>query len=558
MWRLVFSFSLLQLATGCSLDTKKENTTTVTLEIKDSRFSKDGARRTEIEENLFIHLNPTQLSDFQCLAVNVTGAKIPPHQGIMEKFRTSPNGDACMHQNPADRYPGKFFGFMRIQGGANFSMNLEPGEYHFQVFAIKSVREEWNGNVVCPSIQEILTSDGIAAATSKMFMVGETHANIGGATNIDIQAQMMRFVWPMCMGGNHFYNYTKITIGEEFMCGLRSGGTVDCWGDNSYGQLGIGTTGGFETHPRQVQNLSGMTHIAAGKHHVCAVDSSTNFVYCWGKNTNGQLGNGTTNNSSIPVSGSTGGMAPTSVAAGDDHSCAIVNATAYCWGKDANGQVGNDASTTDVLVPTSTSAAASLVAAGANHSCAWTSGYIKCWGANLFGQVGDGTTTQRNTPTDTTWTGTFISLSSGGSHSCATDSGFVTKCWGDYSQGQLGNNVGSMQTSATASPNTVAPFASGGQKVSTKLHHTCGLSSGGDIFCWGQNVFGTVGIGGDTNQPMPVQINVSGGTWTDIVAGYRNTCGKHANGWYCWGATDRGQLGFAGIGPLRIPIKLPD
>ncbi|MHB8059956.1 MAG: RCC1 domain-containing protein, partial [Gaiellaceae bacterium] len=221
-------------------------------------------------------------------------------------------------------------------------------------------------------------------------------------------------------GGGTLTGVSAITAGANHACALRSGGTVDCWGLNDHGQLGDGTT---TTSPDPVQvlgpggtgYLSGVTQIDGGRMHVCALlpDST---VYCWGRNENGELGDGTKVNRSAPVR--SGGISTaSSISAGEYHSCArLADGTAQCWGAAAFGQIG-DGTTADTSTPVTVigpggfgilTGIAEISAGGGDitetddfeHTCALTNdNTVICWGQNNYGQLGDGTTTMSIFPT---------------------------------------------------------------------------------------------------------------------------------------------------------------
>ena len=209
--------------------------------------------------------------------------------------------------------------------------------------------------------------------------------------------------------------YSTLTAGEEHTCAILDDGSVSCWGYNYNGQLGDGTTTDRST-PTQTSSLgTGRTAVAitAGAYHTCAIldDGS---VSCWGNNYYGQLGDGTTTQRNTPTQTSSLGTGRTAVAitAGAIHTCAILDdGSVSCWGYNGNGRLG-DGTNTNRNTPTQTSSlgtdrTAVAITAGAYHTCAiLDDGSVSCWGYNGYGQLGDGTNTDRNTPTQTSSLGT--------------------------------------------------------------------------------------------------------------------------------------------------------
>ena len=191
---------------------------------------------------------------------------------------------------------------------------------------------------------------------------------------------------------------TAIATGGNHTCAVAATGTVSCWGRNDDGQLGNGTTTDATT-PVAVTGITDATAVAAGARHTCAL-AATGTVSCWGRNDYGQLGNGTTTSATTPVAvaGITNAVA---VAAGGYHTCALAaTGTVSCWGGNGYGQIGNgttNSATTPVAVAGITDATA--IAVGAIHTCALAdTGTVSCWGSNISGQLGNGTTTRANTP----------------------------------------------------------------------------------------------------------------------------------------------------------------
>ena len=199
---------------------------------------------------------------------------------------------------------------------------------------------------------------------------------------------------------------SAIAAGNSSQCALLSSGTVECWGFNGDGELGNGTTSNGSGTPVAVSNLSGAVGISSGDGHACA-RLSDGTVACWGANSSGQLGNGSTNESSVPVPvSSLSGVSAT--ATGGHFSCALLSGgTVRCWGENVHGQLGNGPTTglsMPVPVGVSSLSGATAIAAGYEHACALlSSGAVACWGYNGWGQLGNGLTADSSMPVTVTW-----------------------------------------------------------------------------------------------------------------------------------------------------------
>jgi alpha-tubulin suppressor-like RCC1 family protein len=281
-----------------------------------------------------------------------------------------------------------------------------------------------------------------------------------------------------------------------------------------------------------------ITALATGWAHSCALTSSGG-VKCWGSNFVGQLGDGTTTDRSTPVDvvGLTTGVS--AIAAGGNHTCALTTAGAVkCWGGNGFGGVG-DGTTTDRSTPTDVSgitSGASAIAAGAFHSCAALGSGVRCWGQNDFGQLGDGSQTNRPTPVAVVGiTSGTTALSAGGKHTCALGSGGGLKCWGDNQSGQLGDGTG---VSPRTIPTDVFGLGSGVSAVAAGGQHSCALLSGGGAKCWGRNHLGQVGDGTSTTRLAPVDVSGLTSGVGFLAAGRWHTCAVVAasGGVKCWGS----------------------
>ena len=244
-------------------------------------------------------------------------------------------------------------------------------------------------------------------------------------------------------------NVTAITAGGNHTCALTTNGTVKCWGYNTYGQLGDSTTTDRLT-PTPVAGLTNVTSITGAgstlEGHTCAT-LTNNTVKCWGNNSKGQLGDGTTTNRLTPTT-VTGLTNVATISAGARHTCAtLTNNTAKCWGSNLYSQLGSPKSgdTSMRTSPTQVTGLtnATTIAAGNDHTCATiNNGSAQCWGWNPYGQLGDGTEyTQRTTPKPVTGLIDVTTITAGGLYTCATITNNTAKCWGSNVEGQLGDGT---------------------------------------------------------------------------------------------------------------------
>src|ERR1051325_4445373 len=296
--------------------------------------------------------------------------------------------------------------------------------------------------------------------------------------------------------------FATISLGENHTCGVATSGAAYCWGANFWGQLGDGT--GFpQTSPARVAGGLDFTVGGAGATHTGGVTTS-GAGYCWGDNFAGQLGDGRTGGASLTPVAVVGGLTFMRVSAGAGYRCGLTTGgVASCWGSNSDGRLG-DGTTLSRPVPGLVAGVTGIaaVSAGARHACAViTGGTAYCWGANNTGQLGDGTTTSRAIPVPV-WGGlTFNVLDGGGAHSCGVIPRSAPYCWGDNTYGQLGDGTGA----GRAPP---APVADGLAFVaaSAGLAHACGLTAGGTAYCWGANYAGQRGDGTTTLSPTPVRV----------------------------------------------------
>jgi alpha-tubulin suppressor-like RCC1 family protein len=303
---------------------------------------------------------------------------------------------------------------------------------------------------------------------------------------------------------------------------------------------------------------SGVSAIASGYNHTCALTAGGG-VKCWGFNSYGQLGDGTTANSAVPVdvNGLTGGVV--AIAAGRDFSCAVTSEGAVkCWGLNNYGQLG-DGTTTNSFTPVDVSGltnSTEIISIGTGyHVCALTtSGGVKCWGYNAAGQLGNGTTENSSVPVDVNGlTSGVVDVSSGTSHSCAVTSGGGAVCWGDNSFGQLGDGT----TTGSITPVNVSGLSSGASRIAAGFADTCALTAGGGVKCWGSGAFGALGNGTNVDSNIPVDVSgMSGGISAIYLGDYFGCAVTAGGGVKCWGKNSNGQLGDGTQNNSNVPVDV--
>lgn len=354
---------------------------------------------------------------------------------------------------------------------------------------------------------------------------------------------------------------TVVSGGSGHTCASGAGGAMRCWGDNVYDQLGDGS---FieQLMPVAVVGLGGGARaIGAGGSHTCAV-TTAGAAKCWAYNYHGQVGDGTDTDRDFPtqVVGLTSGV--DTIGAGMIHSCALTTGGGVkCWGANGFGQLG-DGSDTERQSPVDVLGLGSGVQAistGGEHSCALTTGGgVKCWGANDYGQLGDNSTTERYAPVDVSGLGSGVqAISAGRFHTCAVTMGGAVKCWGANDDGQLGDATNTERHA----PVDVSGLALGVQAIGTGYAHSCAMTSGGAVKCWGSNSWGQLGDGGSPGSLVPVDVSGLGSGAQSIGLGSDHSCAVVDGGQVkCWGSNQYGQLGNNSIedAPTPVLVVIPD
>lgn len=307
-------------------------------------------------------------------------------------------------------------------------------------------------------------------------------------------------------------SFTQLTVGNGAQaCGLTAAGEAWCWGRNSSGELGDGTFT-QRTHPVRVAGGHVFTKLSAGGVHTCGLTAGGQ-AWCWGSNGQSALGDGGSATTNLPVQVS-GGHSFVAISAGTFHTCALVS-TGQAW----------------------------------------------CWGSNTYGQLGDGTQLGRKVPTAVFGGLQFSQLSSGYYHTCGLTLANSVYCWGDNgmadvtvpsSTGILGVGSGALVVTQPL------PVTGGLQwaEVSTGLGFTCARNPSGNVSCWGVNFYGNLGDGTTVNRIVPVPV-IGGVTLQSLELGAFHVCGRSmANAGWCWGRNIVGQLGDASNVQRVTPVAV--
>jgi alpha-tubulin suppressor-like RCC1 family protein len=350
------------------------------------------------------------------------------------------------------------------------------------------------------------------------------------------------------------------------VCALTGSGTVYCWGDNTYGELGINSLLDNVGNPVQVLGVGGsgflsdIYSISNGSAMTCALSNAGN-VYCWGYNDDGELGNDSTTQSGTPVEvtgvGGSGYLSNIiSISAGDGSTCALnTSGNVYCWGDNANGELGNNSVTSsstpvEVLGVGGSGVLSGITSLGAGGStdCAVSSaGNVYCWGMGSYGQIGVNTTTDHHTPVEVLGVGgsgvlsgiTAVSVSD--QNACALSSSGGAYCWGNNSNGEIGNNT---ITRSKVPVQVLGVNGSGNLSgiiaINTQFGDTCALSGSGNVYCWG--ISGSTGTGATPpNLKVPQEVvGINGVGYlsniTSLTASFEGGCAVTTSGnVYCWG-----------------------
>jgi len=375
-------------------------------------------------------------------------------------------------------------------------------------------------------------------------------------------------------------NAAQIAVSGDFTIALQADGSLWSWGNNNLGQLGLGDNTA-RTTPALISDadISGdrWISVSAGMNHALALRDNGN-LYAWGNNANGRLGIGTVGGvqlSPIAVASPVSGETWIEIAAGDGHSLAILSdGTLWAWGNNLSGRLGfgtaggNFSLPTEVVAPVSGSEW-TAVSVGTSHTLALRdNGQLYAWGNNANGRLGIGVA-GNNFPSPTavaspvsgeTWT----EISAGDAHSMAILSDRTLWAWGNNSAGRLGLG-NTVQRNVPYEVVTTGVSGSEWTEVSAFNTHTAALRDSGELYVWGTNTSGQLGLGDTAMRSIPTRLpdaNIDGDSWTALSSGTvaSHTVAVRDDGTlWSWGSNAQGQLGkgFAGDGQDAASNQIP-
>ncbi len=344
--------------------------------------------------------------------------------------------------------------------------------------------------------------------------------------------------------------YNQIASGASHIVSLKSDGTVWSWGANYSGQLGNGTTADSPL-PVKVATLSSVIMVSAGGDHTVALQSD-GTLWAWGGNSSGELGDGSVTNRLMPVKVMTNVK---TISAGFFHTVVVKNDNSlWAWGSNGSGQLGVSAVTYSTLPQQviGVTGVVTALSAGLYHTVAVAGGTVFCWGSNGYGQLGNNTTNNSSAPVMVPGLTGVTAVAAGSYHTVAmTDTGALWE-WGSNTRGQLG-----VDTITNYSTIPIQPKGVGSVKaLAAGFNHTVAVTADGAVWSWGANSYGQLGNGTkhDSNSPTtPAGLSMI----TLIAAGGNHTLALKDDGtlWGC-GNNDYGQVGNGIVSFSTLPLPV--
>lgn len=385
--------------------------------------------------------------------------------------------------------------------------NLTPGQHVIRLTAIDarglSAFVERDAGVRVRWTQISAGGEGNAGHSCGVAVTGDAFCwglNFSGQLGISAIDDYM--TTPRRVAGSR--KWLTISAGMLHSCGVATTGEAYCWGYNFGGFLGVGTTQN-ERAPVLVLGGHRWTKVIT-RGLTCGI-TTAGEMYCWGNNSSGAVGNGVTGNIQSTPALVLGGHSWSDLSVGWQHTCGVtIEGEAYCWGDNSGGKLGNGSTTaTSTPVLVAGNRKWSRISAGMFHTCGRTSANeAYCWGFNFGGQLGAGTTAETSSIPLAVVGGHVWNSIAGGNFSCGVASSGNGYCWGENASGQLGDG----STTSRSTPTAIAEV--GGWRAlsagSASSPHTCGVKATGEGYCWGYNRYGQIGDNSVTLRTTPVLV----------------------------------------------------
>lgn len=358
-------------------------------------------------------------------------------------------------------------------------------------------------------------------------------------------------------GGSPQDKARMLGAGVTHNCAVTTRGAVLCWGDNRSGGLGDGTTTDA-LKPVLVRGLDArVKQVSSGYLFTCAL-TVRGAVKCWGSNLVGELGNGAEEESHVPVDVVGLGSGVTAIAAGESHACAVTSQGGVkCWGFGGYGALGDGSTGGYARTPVAVVGLAkgvTAISAALRNTCAIDRAHrVLCWGSNEFGQLGNNSTTDSPVPVPVGGlVGGVRQISVGATFMCAVTYDRAAKCWGENGDGELGNN----SHASSSTPVGVLGLGSGVRWVSAGVQHACAVTLRRTVKCWGWNPFGALGDNSTDSSASPVDVRNLAGV-RKVAVGWLHSCAVTTRkAVFCWGYGGGGELGNGATAPALTPVRV--
>lgn len=378
--------------------------------------------------------------------------------------------------------------------------------------------------------------------------------------------------------------FVELDTGSRASCGVTANGLVYCWGEGNNGELAQGSNTAEYRAPIRVAGIDNASDVVVLDDSACAL-LDDGQIKCWGYNVYGRLGDATGTQRTTPVNVLSGLFAAvftgaTEIAGGHSHMCALRGAdgTVWCWGLGADGRVGdNTGAHRSVASPVWGINDATAIGAGYHHSCAirGAAGEAWCWGYDGLGQLGDDNlAVSKWLPVkvqggQTGFAGGRQTIDGAEGNTCAVKDNGEVWCWGYNVYGNNGdadtNGTDWAPVKVESASDDFVRVALGGAVSSG----TCALRANGEVFCWGNNNQGELGVGSSTgvfSSPVQVDHAAAATGWgntdllspaVDVSVGPDHAMAAHANGAAsAWGTGGSGRLGTGDSAERTLPTQV--